>query len=306
MRARPLVSGLSVLALSIGSIAAAASKDGRALPPAAPTVRSLPPGLWFVEGHYESHALEDEPETPRFAVVTAITTSGPAAEAAARRVHGSTVVDPGYPWVVTTRDVPIEATPPDRIVVIVGLYTDRTAADALSARVAHARVVAIFRTAHTPVWNDDGEERRLWVVQVDPRRDAEGVPRAAFEAVEHDFAQRSFASSAEYEAAHDAAIAALPRCTAERGSIYVTRESRRYYGSDRRWAPARCGSREAVVPVERTLREAIFEYRQNETRVHQVTAVSCDTPGIDVWRWTNEGREVIAGQEPAFSAGCAS
>lgn len=292
-----------LLGLSVGPWIALADGRVATLPP---PVRSMPPGLWFVEGHYESHALEDEPaESPHYAVVTAITTSGPAAEAASRRARGSTALDPGYPWVVTTRDVPLEATPPDRIAVFVGLYADRIAADALSARVAHARVVAISDTAHTPVWTDRGEERRLWVVQIDPRRDAEGVSRAAFDAVEHDFAQRSFADFAEYQAAHDAAIAALPRCTARRGSIYVTRDSGRYYGSERRWAPARCGSREAVVPVERTLRETIFEYRQNETRVHQVTAVSCDSPGIDVWRWTSEGREVIAGQEPAFSAGCA-
>jgi hypothetical protein len=50
--------------------------------------------------------------------------------------------------------------------------------------------------------------------------------------------------------------------------------------------------------------EAVFEYRSNETRVHQVTAVSCDSPNIDVWRWTTEGREVIAGEEPVFAAGC--
>lgn len=304
MRARGLVPGLLVIGLAIVPLVALASKDGR-LAPRAALVRSLPPGLWFVDGHYESHALESEPEAPRFAVVTAITTSPTAAEAASRRAHAAGTLDHGYPWVVTTRDLPIEGTPPDRIAVVAGLYVDRAAAEGLVLRVPHARIVAISETQHTPVWGDRGEEERLWVVQIDPRRDAEAVPRAAFDAVERDLADGAFETEASYRAAFDAAVAALPRCTARRGSIYVTRASDHYYVSERRWAPARCGAREAVVPVERTMRESIFEYRQNETRVHQVTAVSCDTPGIDVWRWTTEGREVIVGLEPAFSAGCA-
>ena len=300
MRALHVVTCLAGLALGVPL---ASRADGPRLAPVAPRVRSLPPGLWFVEGHYESHALEAEPPAPRFVVATAITTSATAAEAAARRAHERAFLEPGYPWVVTTRDVPLEGTPPDRIAVVVGLFAERAAADAHAQRVAHARVVPISDTPHEPVWTDRGEER-LWVVQIDPRRDAEGVSLSALEAFEQRMGQLQPSSEPEVRAAYEAALAALPRCTVPRGSVYATRASDHYYLSERRWAPSRCGGREVAVPVEATLREAVFEYRANETRVHQVTAVSCDSPNLDVWRWTPEGREVIAGEEPVFSAGC--
>lgn len=301
MRALHVVTCLAGLALGVPL---ASRADGPRLAPAAPRVRSLPPGLWFVEGHYESYALESEPPAPRFVVTTAITTSAAAAEAASRRARERSRLDDGFPWVVTTRDVPLVGTPPDRIAVVVGLFAERAGADALAQRVAHARVLEISDTPHEPAWNERDEEERLWVVQIDPRRDAEGVSRAALEAIEQRLADAQPSSEGEYRAAYDAAVAALPRCTVRRGSLYATRASDRYHLGGRRWAPARCGGREVAVPVEATLREAVFEYRANETRVHQVTAVSCDSPNIDVWRWTPEGREVIAGEEPVFSAGC--
>ena len=72
MRALHVVTCLAGLALGVPL---ASRADGPRLAPVAPRVRSLPPGLWFVEGHYESHALEAEPPAPRFVVATAITTS---------------------------------------------------------------------------------------------------------------------------------------------------------------------------------------------------------------------------------------
>ncbi|MBX7194147.1 MAG: hypothetical protein K1X94_18985 [Sandaracinaceae bacterium] len=280
------------------------SKDGPRLSPATPRTRPLPPGLWFGDGHYESRALPNELPTPRFAVVVAITTSARAAELAGGRAYASGVLDAGYPWIVTTRDLALEREAPDRIAVVAGLFTDRSAADALAARVTHGRVLALSSTGFDPVWGSDGSEERLFVVAIDPRRDAQGFSRAALEAIERRLDDVSFPSEDARREALEAAIAALPRCMVRRGSIYATRASERYYLSERRWAPARCEGREAVVPVEATLREAVFEYLPSETRVHQVTAVSCDSPNLDVWRWTSEGREVIEGEEPVFAAGC--
>lgn len=289
------------LALALGSLLALVAKDGTA--PAPPAPRSLPPGLWFVEGHYESFALEEEPEPPRFAVVAGIHASASRAEATLRRAARARL-DDGYPWVVTTRDVPLEATPPDRIAVIVGLHRERAAADALAARVG-ARVIAIADTAHEPVWGRDGLEERLWVVQVDSRHDAPGYPLAAMRAIEAELDAIPFETEEARRAAFEARLARVRVCPVRAGSVYATRSSARYYGPTRRFAPARCGGRDVLVPVEHTLREAVFEYRAAETWIHQVTDVTCDSASFDVWRWTEEGREVIAGREPSFRSGCA-
>jgi len=291
--------------LGLAALAHAESKDGPRLAPRGPLVRSLPPGLWFVEGHYESFALESEPEAPRFAVVIGVHGTAASAEAASRRA-ASAPLDPGFPWIVTTRDLPLEGAPPDRIAVVVGLHVDRAAADGLARLVPHAHVIAISGTPHEPVWNDRGEEERLWVVHVDTRRDAVGFPLAAMQAIEAELDQLGFDTEEARRAAFEARLARAPTCTVRRGSVLATRSSGRYYGSSRRWAPARCGAREAVVPVESTMREAVLEYRgPSETWIHQVTDVMCDSANFDVWRWTSEGREIIEGREPTFTSGCA-
>lgn len=298
--------GSATVAVTLALLAAGLTwfaKDGPRLAPAAPTdrARSLPPGLWFVEGHYESNALEDEPRPPRHAVILGVYPSAAGAEAAARRAIGASVpvglLAPGFPWVVTTRDVPLAGTPPDRIAVVVGLFEDRAAADALARALPRARAVGISPVGFEPQWTDRGEIR-LWVVHVDPRRDAHGYEPSAIDAIEQRHASEP--------AALTAALARLPSCRIPRGTVLATRSSEHYYASSRRFALGRCDGREVRIPVEETLRETVFEYRSDgEVRVHQIVDVSCDTATFRQWRLTTEGREAID-DGSVRRGGCAS
>ncbi len=303
---RVLVASLLVLSLaSIATVLAWSSKDGPRIAPSAPStrVRSLPPGLWFEGGHYESSVLEEEPTAPRFAVILGVHGSAASAEAAARRAPSGGLA-PGFPWVVTTRDVPLVGAAPDRIAVIVGLFEERAPADLLASTVPHASTVVLAEASFEQTWTDRGDEVRLWVVQIDPRRDAQGYAPSAIEALEARLARES---EAPVERAHlDAALAQLRGCRIPRGTVLTTRASNHYYASSRRWAIGRCGGREVLIPVEQTLREAVFEYRSDgEVWIHQVTDVTCDSATFATWRYTSEGREVIPGREPSGRGGCA-
>lgn len=281
----------------------AARADGayRAPVPASP-IASLPPGAWFREG-YLAYALEDEPPAPRFAAIAGSFPGDRAAERAARELD-RTRLGLGYPWVVAAHELRVAGRCREAIVVVAGLFATHEEAIGWRAQdPARARLTIVAlehdESETTCAWSPDGyglladaAGRHLEITHVDPSGDAPGYDPDALEALGTEVRARL------------GSIA--PVCTVRRGSVHS------FAGHDHAWrlgwgfAPARCGGRVVYVPTERTLRATAFERTsEGETRVHQITDVSCDSANVDVWVYSLDGRTTIPEEPPTFTSGCA-
>jgi len=303
------------------AVASVSHADGRAPSPEieieierAPrgAIASLPPGLWFRSGHYEDFALEHEPQrAPRFAAVAGVFSSAPAAESAARQIDRARV-GLGFPWVVANHDLRIAHRCADAIVVVAGLFAARSDAERWRSEDrgrASTHVVALEPEAEAEdaaagcPWQDDGGRvadasgRSIDVVHIEPTRSAPGYSIADLERTDR-------APTTEARLAERAALA--PVCTIARGAVSAFTDARSMFRFGWRYAPARCAGRVVYVPVEHTMRATIVELREDGARLHQITDVMCDSPGIDEWRYSLQGREEIAGNPPLFRAPCAS
>lgn len=249
---------------------------------------SLPPGLWFQDGHYEHEGGEGPNASlaqPHFAVVVGAYGEASEAEQAARAAPPTLSI--GYPWIVTTRDLMLAGTPPDRIAVVVGLFAGERAAQSFAATIPSARVETLVTTPFERTWLPGGDEERLWVTQIDPRRDAVGYPA---EAIHDALIEADQGEGPPREEVLPTLFRTLPRCTIQRGSVFSTRESDTYFAFGREFAVLPCEGAEVAVPIEATMREAMFEYGAAGVRIHQVTAVECDTPTLSAWRYEASGR----------------
>jgi hypothetical protein len=277
MRSRVLIS----LALTLAACGAPNTQPSA-------TEASLPPGLWFQEGHYENEHGEGPNASlaqPHFAVVMGVYDEAGEAERAVRATPSA--LSAGYPWVVTTRDLMLAGTPPDRIAVVVGLFSNEHAAQAFAASISGARVATLVTTAFERTWCPGGDEARLWVTQIDPQRDAVGYP---VEPIQRALQEADMGQGPAREEVLPTLFRTLPRCTIQRGSVFSTRDSDRYFAMGRTFAIVPCEGAEVAIPIEATMREAMFEYGAAGAHIHQVTAVECDTPTLSTWRYEASGR----------------
>ena len=181
----------------------------------------------------------------------------------------------------------LTGTPPDRIAVVAGLFSEDRAAQALATSITGARMETLRTTPFERVWLSDGREERLWVVQMDPRRDAVGYP---VEPIQRALREADMGEGPAREDALQTLFRTLPQCTIQRGGVFSIRDSGTYFAFGREFAIVPCAGAEVAVPIEATMCEAMFEYGATGVRIHQVTAVECDTPTISTWRYEASGR----------------
>lgn len=292
---RGLVAIVSV-GVVLGALAGAHA-ERRVVPPTptGPVPTSLPPGLWFRTGHYEAWLGDAAPATPTYAVIAGVFGGAAQAERASRAVDRAHV-DLGFPWAVASHSLRIAGRCREAIVIVVGLFASRSDAERWRGADAtrHAYRVVPLEADDAPSDCREVEVGHLFdVVQIEPTRDAPA------------YAARDLERALETDDGATALRRLAPTCTVPRGTIGTFDETAQFrFGH--RFAPARCDGRVVYVPVEHTLRQSWVEPDPDgSARLYQVTDVSCDAPAIDAWRFSRDGRAVIEGQEPTFTAPCA-
>lgn len=186
----------------------------------------------------------------------------------------------GYPLVIHSDQIYSDATA--GILVIYGLHASLADADAW---LGYQAAVGIASSRYTidPAIEPIAKEDARVVTQV-----LAGTPQRAYRATDVEAAERAAYEAQQWPDPEAVASKLEAACTVEPGSIH---DAEATFVEWYRWAPVKCGDAVALIPWRASrLGNAAVIRRRGGFVLRQVTAVECDAPTFQEWRYTKAGK----------------